>query len=342
MGRCRAVWTRRHFLRGGLALAGLGLLAGCGGGPPPWQPPLRVRLVGHLSGALPGPASGANMAAFRQAMRELGHAEGENLRIEERLAGGADRLAEPAAELVRLGPETILVPAVPDARAAQAATDTIPIVCAGVGTGTDLVASGLVASQARPGGNVTGLSTPLLFGKQLELLRELVPTLGRVAVLYDLTVPNFLRDQREAYEAAAGRLGLELRFVGTRGAEDLEAAFEAAVRERADGLFVAGGPVLGANQARIAELATRERLPSVWQQTDAAGRGGLMAYGPNRADLYRRAAAYVDRILKGASPAELPVQHPTTFDFVINLGTAGAIGLAIPPSVLQQATEIIQ
>jgi putative ABC transport system substrate-binding protein len=301
-----------------------------------------MRLVGHLTSALPTPASDARMAAFRQAMRELGHVEGENLHIEERLAGGADRLAGPAAELVRLRPEVILVSNVPAARAARAATDTIPIVCAGISTDVDLVASGLVAGQARPGGNVTGLGTPVLFGKQLELLREVVPTLGRVAVLYDLTLPNFLRDQGEAHEAAASRLGLELWYVGTRGAEDLEAAFEAAVRERADGLFVAGGPVLGANQARVAELATRERLPSVWQQSDAAGRGGLMAYGPDRVHLYRQAAAYVDKILNGASPAELPVQHPTTFEFIINLKTAKALGLTIPEAVLQQATELIQ
>ena len=325
------------MLRGGLALGGLGLLAGCGLRQAGKTPTARIPRVGYLSAAPPA-ASTARIEAFRQSLRDLGYVVGQNLLIDERYANGGDQLAEPAAELVRLQPEVIVVAASGVAPAVQAATTTIPIVSAGAGP--DLVAMGVVTSLGRPGGNVTGLSTPLLAGKQLQLLQEVVPTLSRVAVLVDATVPADF--EREPFEAAARSLGLQLQFVGARGPQDLEPVFATAVRGQADGLFVSGGPVIVGNQTRIGELAIQSRLPSMWQQSEAVGRGGLMAYGPNRASMYRRAAYYVDRILKGASPAELPVEEPMLFDFVINLKTAQALGLTMPQHVLLQATELIQ
>jgi putative tryptophan/tyrosine transport system substrate-binding protein len=328
--------TRRRFMQGA-GLAGLGLLAGCGlpGSAPP---PASVRRIGSLTGLPPGALNFEGMAAFRQGMRDLGYVEGQNLLIEERYGTRRDQLAEPAAELVRLQPEVILVPAGTIARAAQAATRTIPIVSAGAGS-PDLVAGGLAASHARPGGNVTGLNVPVLAGKQLQLLQEVVPTLSRVAVLFDPTLTEFAR---EPYEAAVGTLGLQVQFVGAVEPEDLESAFAAATREHADGIFVIGGPLNAGNQTHIGELALQSRLPSMWAQSDAVGRGALMAYGPNRAELYRRAATYVDKILKGAKPADLPIEEPMRFDFAINLRTAQALGLTIPPHVLLQATEVIQ
>jgi putative ABC transport system substrate-binding protein len=280
------------------------------------------------------------MWAFRQGLRDLGYIEGQNILIDDRHAHSDDELAEPLAELVRLQPEVILVPSSNVARVVQAATATIPIVSAGPG---DLVANRLAASLARPGGNVTGLSTPSLVGKQLQLLQEAVPSLSRVAVLVDTTNPGYGREPwREPYEAAARTLGLELQFVGARGPEDLERGFETALREHADGFFVALGAVISANLTRIAELAMQSRLPLMWQQSEAVSRGGLMAYGPNRADMYRQAATFVDKILKGRPPADLPIEQPMRFDFVINLQTAQALGLTIPPHVLLQATEVIQ
>jgi putative ABC transport system substrate-binding protein len=222
------------------------------------------------------------------------------------------------------------------ARAARAATTTLPIVSAGAG---DVVADELAASYARPGGNVTGLSTPSLVGKQLQLFQEVVPTLSRVAVLFAATNADF---RREPFEAAVRTLGLQVQFVGVVESEDLEAAFGAVLREHADGLYLAAGPVNAGNQTRIAELALQHRLPSMWAQSMAMGRGGLMAYAPNRAEQHRRAAYYVDRILTGTKPADLPIEQPTTFDFVLNLRTAQALGLTIPQHILLQATEVIQ
>jgi putative tryptophan/tyrosine transport system substrate-binding protein len=273
-------------------------------------------------------------------MRDLGYVEGQNLLLEQRHTSSIDRLAESAAELVRLQPEVILVAAAQTAGAVRAATATIPIVSAGVGTiGPDLVASGLAASHSRPGGTVTGLTTPVLVGKQLQLLQDAVPSLTRVAVLFFSINPSF---QREPFEVAAHSLRLQVQFVGAAGPEDLEAAFEAATREHADSLFLPSVGWINANQTRIADLALQSPLPSMWTQSDAGGRGGLIAYAPNPAAMFHRAAYFVDRILKGTSPADLPVEEPREFDFVINLKTAQALGLTIPPHVLLQATEIIQ
>jgi putative tryptophan/tyrosine transport system substrate-binding protein len=333
--------SRRRFVQGA-GLAGLGLLAGCGRLPFAAPPPTpKVHRIADLLGGPPTAASAAQGSAFRQGLHELGYIEGQNLVIEQRYAAGSDQLAEPAAELVRLQPAVIVVPGVPAARAVLAASATIPIVTAAAGS--DIVAAGLVASHARPGGTVTGLSTSSsLIGKQLQFLPELVPALSRVVVLFDATSPDLRQLRREPYEAAARTLGLALQFVGAVSPADLETAFEAAIREQADALFVTTGPAILTNQGRIAGLALQSRLPSMWQQSEAVGQGGLIAYGPNRADGYRRAAYYVDRILQGTLPADLPVEEPRKFDCVINLKTAQALGLSIPPHVLVQATEVIQ
>jgi putative ABC transport system substrate-binding protein len=273
-------------------------------------------------------------------MGDLGYSEGQNLVTLQHYAEGSDELAAPAAALVRLDPEVIVVPGIPAVRAVLAASTVIPIVSAGAGN--SLVNAGLVASHARPGGVVTGLSTSSLVGKQLQLLQEVVPSLSRVAVLFDATSPEFRSLRREPYEAAARTLGLTVVFVGTGGAADLEAAIAGATGEHADGLFVTTGPALLANQSRIADLATLSRLPSMWQQSEAVRGGGLLGYGHNRVEGYRRAAYFVDRILKGTPPAELPIEEPMRFDFIINLRTAQALSLTIPQHVLLQATEIIQ
>jgi putative tryptophan/tyrosine transport system substrate-binding protein len=213
-------------------------------------------------------------------------------------------------------------------------------VSVGAGTGgPDLVTSGLAASHARPGGTVTGLSTPSLVGKQLQLLQETVPSLSRVAVLFSQFSADF---PREPFEAAARALGLQPQFLSASGPDDLQRVFETATREHADGIFLPQVGWINANQTPIAELALRSRLPSMWAGTDAVGRGGLMAYAPNPADLFRRAAYSVDRIFKGTQPADLPVEQPREFEFVINAKTAQTLGLTIPHHVLLQATEVIQ
>jgi putative ABC transport system substrate-binding protein len=335
---CGLSVSRRAFVQG-MGVAGLGLLAGCERLPGQAPPVPKVRRVAYQSGAPPNARAEANIAAFREGLHDLGYVEGHNLLILPSHANGDDQLAEPVADLVRLQPEVILAASSTVARALGAATTTIPIVSAGAG---DLVATGVVASHARPGGNVTGLSMPPLVGKQLQLFQDAVPTLSRVLVLFDPAFyPNWERE-RETMEEAARILSLRLQFVGARGVEDLVLALEPAVREHVDGLYMAGGPLIGANQARIAELAIRSRLPSMWEQSEAVERGGLMGYGPSRPKLWRRAAYYVDRILQGTKPSDLPIEEPREFDFIINLKTAQALGLTIPHHLLLQATEVIQ
>jgi putative ABC transport system substrate-binding protein len=300
-----------------------------------------VRRVGILTASPFNPVSESLLDAFRAGLHDLGYVEGQNLLVEIRRPVADDQLAEPAAELVRLQPEVILAQSSTVVRAAQNATSTIPIVAAG--SGTDLVAAGIVASHARPGGNVTGLSAPVLAQKQLQLLQEAVPTLARVLVLYDATNATFGSYlDREPLEEAARILGLHLQLAGIHGPEGIEPAFEAAAREHADGLFTSLGPRISANQAQIAERAIRGGLPSMWQVSDAFRSGGLLGYGPNRINMYRYAATYTDKILKGAKPADLPVEQPREFDFGVNLKTAQALGLTIPERVLLQATEIVQ
>jgi putative ABC transport system substrate-binding protein len=287
--------------------------------------------------------SGAQWDAFRQGLRELGYMEGRTILVEWRWTGGkAERAAELAAELVRLQPDVIVTSAPQPAAAAKGATATIPIVFMGV---ADPVRMGLVATLARPGGNITGLATLVpegFAGKMIELLKEAVPQVSRMAVLVNPT--NAIHQQIVANElpGTAERLQLTLLTVEARAADALEGAFEAAVRERTGAITVFGDPLVSVHRARIVELAAKHRLPAMYLFREVVEAGGLMAYGPNFADFGRRAASYVGRILKGARPADLPVEQPTKFELVINLKTAKSLGLTVPPSVLVRADEIIQ
>jgi ABC-type uncharacterized transport system substrate-binding protein len=331
---------RRQFLRAALALTSLGLLAGCGSLAARLQQPKRVPLIGYLSLGSPADAA-ASVDAFRQGLHELGYAEGRDVAIEYRYAGGGvDQLPALAAELVRLPADVIVARGTPPALATKDATATIPVVAAPVG---DPVGLGLVASTARPGGNVTGLTNlgPGLSAKRLELLKEAVPSASRVAALLNLTNPSAAPHLRETL-GAAQKLGVRVQPLEVRGTEDFERAFEAATREHAEALVTHADALFFQYRAQLVGLTLRGRLAGVFPEREFVEAGGLLAYGANIPDIFRRAAAYVDKILKGASPADLPVEAPTKFDLVVNLGTAGALGLAIPPAVLQQATEIIQ
>jgi ABC-type uncharacterized transport system substrate-binding protein len=281
--------------------------------------------------------------AIRLALRELGYIEGQNIAIEYRYADGKpDRLFELAGELVHLKVD-IIVAAGGDLTVGTAknATKTIPIVM--VGGGIDPVEADLVESLARPGGNVTGLTNLLvqLGGKRLELLKEAVPKLARVAVLYDLAVPNNVLELKEV-QTAARPLGLTVQPWEARDADGFERVFAALSKERPDGLYVLGAPPMILNQKRIADFALKSRLPSMYNDREHVVEGGLMSYGANLADSYRRVAYYVDRILKGAKPADLPVEQPTKFELVISLKTAKQIGLTIPPNVLARADRVIR
>ena len=256
--------------------------------------------------------------AFRQGLRELGYVEGKNIVIEYRFAEGKlDRLRELAAELVRLKVDVIVTRGPAATRAAKGATSTIPIVMT---QDPDPVGNGFVASLARPGGNITGLSTlaPEISGKQLELLKETVPKLSRVAVFGTSTIPGHALSLREI-GLAAGAFSMQLQYLDVLGPKDIETAFRAASKGRADALLVFGGAVLSAQRTHIVELAVKSRLPAIYATSGSVDAGGLMSYGVSLTDLDRRAATYVDKILKGAKPADLPVEQPTKFEFMINL-----------------------
>ena len=274
-------------------------------------------------------------------MRELGYIEGQNLTIEYRTSGGpADRLPDLAAELVRLKVDVIMVPSTQPALAARQATTTIPIV---LSAGTNPVETGLVASLARPGGNITGLSISgaEVSTKRLELLREMAPKVSRVAVLMDPTNPAHEISWRET-ETAAQKLRIRLQRVTMCAPDEIEAAFAAMAAGHAEALVVFTEPMLSALRSRIAELAARNRLPTMNMIKSHAEAGDLMTYGPDYRDLYRRTAEIVDKILKGAKPADLPIEEPTKFELVINLKTAKALGLTIPPSLLRRADQVIE
>jgi putative ABC transport system substrate-binding protein len=278
-------------------------------------------------------------------MRERGHIDGQNIATEYRYsAGKVDRLRELAAELVRLKVDIILVSGGnPVILAAKDATKTIPIIM--VGGGSDPVEAGFVESLARPGGNVTGLTSlgTELGGKRLELLKEAVPKLARVAFLYQTGAPSSVLELKEVLPVAAGALKLTLQPWEVRSADDFERVFAALSKQRPDGLYVqGGGSLMRANRKRIAGFALKSRLPSVCAQREVVDAGGLMYYGADLAESYLRVAAYVDKILKGAKPADLPVEQPTKFEFVINLKTAKQIGLTIPPEVLARASRLIK
>jgi putative ABC transport system substrate-binding protein len=307
------------------------------------QQPKKIPRIGYLSATDPAGES-ARAEAIRLALRELSYVEGQNIAIEYRYSHGKnDRASELAAELVRLRVDVIVVAGGdPWIRAAKNATKTIPIVM--VGVGADPVEAGLVESLARPGGNVTGITNlgPELGGKRLEILKEAVPKLTRVAVLHDPASPGTTREMKELLPVAARALGLTVQAWDVRAADGFEKIFAALSKERPDGLYVLAGPLVRANGKRIADLALRSRLPSMYAIREPVETGGLMYYGADVADSYKRVAYYVDRILKGAKPADLPVEQPMKFEFVINLKTAKQIGLTIPQWTLMKATKVIQ
>jgi putative ABC transport system substrate-binding protein len=325
------VMERRTFMSGvTLALLAVPLAAEA-------QPAGKIYRVGFLN-----PRSGQNEwdEAFRQALGELGYVEGRNLIIAYRWgAGNEERLAEMAAELVQLKVDIIVAAATVAIQAAKRATNTIPIVMAAV---SDPVGIGIVASLSRPGGNVTGLTlmTPDLAGKRLQWLREIVPKTTRVAILGGRggATRLFLEQMR----AAAEQTGVQLVLPEVGGAEDLAGAFTAMQRERAQALIVEVGPLTSDHRRRIVELAAQYRLPAMYEVRGFVESGGLMSYGPSIVEMYRRTAVYVAKILKGAKPADLPVEQPEKFELVINLKTAKALGLTIPQSVLGRADEVIQ
>ena len=305
------------------------------------QQPKKIARIGYLFASTPT-ATALNTEAFRQGMRELGHIEGKTFVLELRYGEGrAERFPEIARELVGLKLDMIVAATDVVIAAVKRETQTIPIVMA---SSSDPVATGWVASLARPGGNVTGLSiiSPELSGKRLELLREVVPGLSRVAFLWNPDVRGAVLDYRET-EAAAGSLRLQLQSVEVVRAEDLDRALSLATKERAQALIVPpSNPAAFGNRDRLASFAQKNKLPSVYPQREYVDAGGLISYGPSIPDTHRRAATYVDKILKGTKPADLPVEQPTKFELVINLKTAKQIGLTFPPNVLARADRVIR
>ena len=327
---------RRQFLQGGLALAGLALLGGCA----PTRP-ARVPRVGILTTAsLETGRRKPQLDAFKDGLRALGYVEGQNVLLEPRWSDDQlERLPDLAAELVRL-PVDVLVTADSSIAPAMQATNTVPIVFASSAAPVEV---GQVASYARPGGNVTGLadSGPEVSGKRVELLRDMLPNLRRIGIMGP---PQFSAAAIlfKETEAAARALGLEVLPLEVRATEDIEGAFAAAIQGRAEALVVLRAPITNPNAARIIALAAAHRLPAMYGDELYTDAGGLVTYAPNHVELWRRTAAYVDKIVKGARPADLPVEKPTIFNFIVNLKTARPLGLTIPETVLQQATQVIQ
>jgi ABC-type uncharacterized transport system substrate-binding protein len=305
------------------------------------QQPTKVPRIGYLNAVSPASVSD-RIASFRQGLRELGYVEGKNIVIESRYAdGNLDRLPALAAELVRLKVEVIVSSGPTPTRSAKQATSTIPIVMA---QDSDPIGNGFVASLAQPGGNITGLSTlaPELSGKRLELLKEIVPRLTRVAVFGTSTQPGNAQALKEV-ELAAAALGIKLQYLDVITPTDFDSAFRAARKAQADAVLMNVPSGIGnAQRKQIAELAIKSRLPATYQQSEYVEAGGLMSYGVSIDDLNRRAAIYVDKILKGRKPADLPVEQPKKFEFVVNLKTAKQIGLTIPPNVLARADRVIK
>jgi putative ABC transport system substrate-binding protein len=302
--------------------------------------PGKIPRIGFLNAASPA-AILARYEAFRQGLRELGYVEGKNIFIEYRYAEGKlDRLRELAEEFVRLKVDVIVTAGPSATRSAKEATVTSPIVMA---FDYDPVGSGVVDSLARPGGNISGLSAlyPEMSGKRLELVKEILPKLSRVAVLGTATQPGNGQALKEM-ELTAAKLGVQLQYLEVRAPKDIERAFRAATKWRADAVVVLTSPILISHRSQLADLAVKSRVPATYQASEYVEAGGLMTYGVNVADLHRRAATYVDKILKGAKPADLPVEQPTKFEFIINLKAAKQIGLTIPPNVLARADRVIK
>jgi ABC-type uncharacterized transport system substrate-binding protein len=304
------------------------------------QQPKKVPRIGYLT-ATSRSINPARIEAFRQGLRELGYVEGKNIVIEWRHADGkADRLPRLAAELVRLNMDVIVSGGSTATRAAKEATSTIPIVMA---QDNDPVGNGFVVSLARPGRNITGLATlrTELSGKRLELLREIVPKLSRVAVIGSSTNPGNPQSLKET-EAAAAAFGVKLQYLDVLGPNDIEIAFQEATKGHADAVLVLASPVLNSRRSQVVELAAKSRVPAIYDRRDFGELGGLVSYGTSVVELDHRAANYVDKILKGAKPADLPVEQPTKFELVINLKTAKQIGLTIPQKVLARADRVIR
>jgi putative ABC transport system substrate-binding protein len=326
-------------LRGSLALAGLGLLAGCGQRGLGSQP-AKVARIGVLSSGGRSPTGGI-VENCRQGLLDLGYVEDRDFTLEARWAeGDLGRLPDLAAELVRLGPDVLVAAGTFAIVALQRATGTIPIVMTNLG---DPVGAHLIASLGRPGGNLTGVSgmAVQLTGKRLQLLTEMVPGATRVAATWNIVDESMSAEYRES-QVAAQALGVELHPIGIRAMTELDRAYEAAIRARVDGMLVIADPLIYGGREKLVELASRHRLPTMSSDPEFASAGGLMSFGPNQANQHRRTAYFVDKILKGANPADLPVEQPTKFDLVINRKTAQALRLTFPQSILQQATEVIE
>jgi ABC-type uncharacterized transport system substrate-binding protein len=300
----------------------------------------KIPRIGFQLDSSPSTVAG-RLDGFRQGLHELGYIEGKNIIIESRSAeSNPDRRRDIAAELVRLKLDLIVSAGPTVTRALKETTTTIPIVMA---QDTDPVGSGFVASLAKPGGNITGLSAlaPETSGKQLALMKEILPKLSRVAIIGNSQNPGDAQTLREAI-LAAGAFEVYLRYLDVLEAKDLESAFQAAAKGRADALMVLGNPMLNANRKRVVDLAIKHRLPASYARPEYVAAGGLIYYGTNYNDLYRRAAYYVDKIIKGAKPGDLPVEQPTKFELVVNMSAAKQIGLTIPPGVLARADRVIK
>jgi putative ABC transport system substrate-binding protein len=323
---------RRHFLTGLGVLLASPLVARA-------QPAEKVPRVGFLLGFSPGPSR--EVDAFQRGLRELGYIEGQNIAIEYRYARGqVERLPDLAAELVRLKPDVIVAPYTPPALAAKRATTTIPIVFAVV---ADAIGAGLIANLARPGGNITGLTSTgaELGGKRLELLKHVVSKVSRVAVLYNPADQSNVLVLKQLQESAPN-LGLTLQPLAIRGPGDFEGAFSATTRERTHAMFGAPGVLTSEHKEVLVGLAAKRRVPALWGHREFVDAGGLMSYAVNFYDQIRQTAVYVDKILKGARPGDLPVEQPTKYELVINLRTAKALRLTIPQSVLLQADQVLE
>ena len=306
------------------------------------QQAAKVFRIGYLSAPTRGSVTGI-LDAFLRALRDLGWIDGQNVVIEYRWAeGDLERLPRLAEELVRRNVDVIVTPAASAALAAKHATSTIPIVMI---FPNDPIAQGLVSSLRRPGGNITGTTNiPIsdMLGKRLQILKEAVPNATRVAVVYDPTDQLGLAPPMKGLEAAAQALRVQLQYVKARGPEDFEGAFAAMAQQRADAVLIAGGTTFLINRTRFNELALRRRLPTIFPVREGVEAGGFVAYGLNMTDFVGRAAAYVDKILKGANPADLPIEQPSKFELIVNLKTATALGLTVPQSLLLRADEVIQ
>jgi putative ABC transport system substrate-binding protein len=326
---------RRRLLRSSLTLASVSLLAGCVIDPPWAQQPAKVPRIGYLAAGLAPPPNTPSL--FVQALRDLGHEEGRTVHIEWRYAqDDAGRLPALAAELVDMSPDLIVAAAEQAARAAKGVTASIPVVFTGVG---DPVSTGLVESIRRPGGNMTGVVyiPPELSTKRLELLKQTAPRITRVAILTGLVNPS-----QPLMEKAGPALGVQLDFMRLGNVADLERAFETIIGSGADALLVSSEGLLTSQRARLIDFAARQHTPAIYAARTFVADGGLMSYAPDLVDLNRRAAMLVDKILRGARPADLPVEYPTKFDFVVNVKAAQALALAIPEPILRQATELIE